>query len=230
MAGTITHFNELSQMEADFFNPIVWGGKVIGRGQREAYRSVPVGIRTTARMTSAINAAGNALAWALRDPRHYGPAFVFQSGQTFPTNEFPGARVIFDQEVLITRGKQPFSLEPAEFPPISQFQPAPHVTPNEHYLQDARMRYLRMGAAFQTVEGENGPQAVIATSMETHVKMSEYYRQVGVLAVPDQVRLGEVRHLEMQGGHEMLLRTNNVYVFPDGKPVVHVPMVPAPAS
>jgi hypothetical protein len=217
-------------MEADLFNPAVWGGKVIGQGRREAYRSVPVGLRNVARMASAIDAAGNALAWALHDPQRFGPTFVFRSGQTFPTNEFPGARVIFDQEVLLTRGKQPFALNPAEFPPVSRFQPASYATPEPYYLQNPRMHYLHQGAALQTVKGEHGPQAVIATSMETHVKMSEYYRQVGVLAVPDQVQLGSVRHLELQGGHEMLLRTNNAYVFPDGKPVVHVPMVPAPAS
>jgi hypothetical protein len=91
------------------------------------------------------------------------------------------------------------------------------------------MHYLRQGVVLETVDGEHGPQPVIATSMENHVKTSEYYRQVGVLAVPDQVRLGEVRHLQMQGGHEMLLRTHNVFVFPDGKPVVHVPAGPIPA-
>jgi hypothetical protein len=226
MAGETLQFSELSPMEADFFNPVVWDGKVIGQGKREAYRSAPVGIRAVMRMTKAISAAGNALYWAGRDARRFAPTFVFQTGQTFPTNEFPGAHVVFDQEMLLTRGKKPFSLNPAEFPPTSHFQPALYAAAQPHYLQNPRMHYLRQAAAFETIQGENGPVGAIATNMEKHVRTGEYYRQVGVLAMPDQVQLGEVRHLELQGGHEMLLRTHNVFVFPDGKPVVHVPSVP----
>lgn len=211
-------YNQLTPLEADYLHPNHWDGHTVGVGQTQRFDPVRVGFSLTRQLLAATNKAWGAIN-AYRDPSRRLFPVVYGPGSEFTPADHTNGIIVFDQSTLISRGAA-YQLNPGEFPPNPSFAVPPQAPPEEHYVEQPHMRYLRgMSPVVRVGKGEDAYN-VRTTSMEPHIGLNEYHWQMGTLSVAETVTVGQLTHLavpQKEGGHEILTRTHNIYVFPPAK-------------
>jgi hypothetical protein len=205
------HRNEMTPNEAVLLHPGVWDGHSAGVGASERYMVFLQGIRGGMAITKAVLGMERSLQQAKRGGFRPGTWKLYRPGEEFSLENHPKETVFFDQSTLLTRGV--YGIDPAEF--ADPFYPMPpDARAESHFVKEKHLLYLREPSPAMRIGKGDDTRSVRATTMETRVGLTDYHTQVGNLAVPQVVHVGEVNHFVMTDGQEMLTRTHNVHVFP----------------
>jgi hypothetical protein len=210
----ILHYNQMTPTEAAFLHPGHWDGQSVGVGN---VRRLPVAkLRLSRTLVLSFTDWAKEMAINKAKGGGYLPGQVlsFGPGAEFTAADHANKVVVFDQSVMLSRGDL-YRVSPDEFPPQPPFAiPGSVNDPRKIYTEEPRMRYLREQAQVARMGSGANAENILQTTLERHVGFQEYGRQVGALVMPETVQVGAVSHYVVDGGHDMLMRTHNIYVFP----------------
>lgn len=210
-------YDQLSPYEAGFLHPANWDGQIVGFGNPDKKGTVKPFKPLHHKWSSlgALVSAGQRMQHAMQRSRQpaFRPLAVYGPGEEFSLTDHQHGIVVFDQSTLLTRRE--FALDRSTIPEQPPFS-FPNVPPSSsaYYATGPHMHYLREPSPVATIGRGENRQAVRSSQMELHVGAGSYHYAVGALAVPETVAVGEVSHLVMPDGQQMLTRTHNVFVFP----------------
>ena len=209
----ILHYAEMSSNEQDLLSPALWDGRSIGLGETQPYEPLRLSSWNLLQLARASLAVGTAIGRAQVDVLGSKPALTFGWGSTFPGIEFSGLPVVYDQEMLVSRGEEPYAIDPREFIAMTGFPNKPDTPITPHQIIEPHVRYLRTPAAQAELMVGDGARLALATGMNPD-KKAGYTEQLSALAIPHEVVVGEVSHYAIgDTGYELLTRTRQVTVY-----------------